>query len=375
MGNCLVTKLNGVCNNPQLKKLGELLISIKKVDNPTRGSQGFSVKLSKDTDLTIIGDGYFTDYTLLPNNGNTLHANANVLTNFWVKCNSECSISIKNKYNLMELNLRDSGAGIDVNNNKSFDIGELSYSTELTKLDITSTSVYGDISALKNCTKLVQFLASESNVNGDIKALAACKSLTNLYLGNTNVDGDISYLAALVNLIDLHLYKTKVHGNISVIANLKKLPSVNMFDTAVSGDISTLASATQLTGLVFQNTNVSGDVSALRNLTKLSTLYLKSTGVITGDLAVMPAKFELISVNPNATFTWSDRPASSYIIGIDANPKFENVDSLLIGEAKCTKPAKVKYASILVSGARTSASDAAVQTLQSKGYTVSVTPA
>lgn len=375
MGNCLVTKLNGVCNNPQLKKLGEFLISVKKVDNPTRGSQGFSIKLSKDTDLTIIGDGYFTDYTLLPNNGKTFHANANVLTNFWVNCNSECYISIKNKYNLMELNLRDLSAGIDVNNNKSFDIGELSYSTELTKLDITETSVYGDISALKNCTKLVQLLASDSNVNGDIKALAACTSLTNLYLGNTNVDGDISYLADLVNLIDLHLYRTKVHGNISVIANLKKLPSVNMSDTAVSGDISTLASATQLTGLVLTNTNVSGDVSALRNLTKLSTLYLKSTGAITGDLAVMPAKFELIGVNPSAVFTWSDRPASSYIIGIDENPKFENVDTFLIGEAKCAKPASPKLPSINVSGTRTSASDAAVQTLQSKGYTVSVTPA
>lgn len=375
MGNCLVTKLNGVCNNPQLKKLGELLISVKKVDNPTRASQGFSVKLSKDTDLTIIGDGYFTDYTLLPNNGNTLHAKANVLTNFWVNCNSECYISIKNKYNLMELNLRDLGAAIDVNNNKSFDIGELSYSTELTKLDITKTSVYGDISAFKNCTKLVQLLVSESNVKGDIKALATCTSLTNLYLGNTNVDGDISYLANLVNLIDLHLYKTKVYGNISVIANFKKLPSVNMSDTAVSGDISTLASATQLTGLLLANTNVSGDVSALRNLTKLSALYLKSNGVITGDLAVMPARFELLSVNPNATFTWSDRPASSYIISVDENPKFEDVDSFLIGEAKCAKPTSPKLSMIRVTGNKTSASDAAVQTLQSKGYTVSVTPA
>lgn len=375
MGKCLVTKLNGVCNNPQLKKLGEMRISLKKVENPDRGSQGFSVKLSKDTDLTIIGDGYFTDNTLLPNNGNTLHVNANVLTDFWVNCNSECAISIKNKYNLKELNLRDLGAAANINNNKSFDIGELSYSTELTKLDITKTSVYGDISALRNCTKLVQILASESNVNGDIKALAACTSLTNLYLGNTNVDGDISYLAALVNLIDLHLYKTKVYGNISVIANLKKLPSVNMSYTAVSGDISTLASATQLSSLVLSGTNVSGDVSTLKNLPKLSTLYLTSSGVITGDLAVMPAKFELIAVNSNAVFTWSDRPASSYIISVNTNPKFENVDSFLIGEAKCTKPASPKGTSILVSGTRTSASDAAVQTLQSKGYTISITPA
>ena len=34
-----------------------------------------------------------------------------------------------------------------------------------------------------------------------------------------------------------------------------------------------------------------------------------------------------------------------------------------------------EYKTIYVSGTRTSASDAAVQTLQSKGYTVSITPA
>ena len=57
----------------------------------------------------------------------------------------------------------------------------------------------------------------------------------------------------------------------------------------------------------------------------------------------------------------------------------EDVDKMLVNQAKCqvgfNSNSPSWYKTIQIIGARTSASDAAVQTLQSKGYTVSITPA
>lgn len=375
MGKCLVTKLNGVCSNSQLKKLGELQISMKKIDNPTKETQGFYVVLSKDSDIKIIGDGYFTNDSLSTNEGMELHVTANVGKAFYVNCNSNCIVSISNKYSLKTLSIYDINISLKDNKHKSFDIDDLKYSTELTELRIPNSSVYGDISSLKNCAELTLVNASKSGVYGDIAAFVDKVKLTTLYISSTNISGDIASISGLTSLTDISCDATNISGDISAFANLTKATSINVSNTNVSGDISVLANVTGIRTILMSNTKVSGNISALKNLNNLSTSYLKSTNVITGDLAVMPAKFELLSVNSNATFTWSDRPASSYIIGVDGNPKFEDVDSFLVGEAKCTKPTSPRLSMIRVTGNKTSASDAAVQTLQSKGYTVSITPA
>lgn len=375
MGKCLVTKLNGVCSNSQLKKLGELQISMKKIDNPTKETQGFYVVLSKDSDIKITGDGYFTNSSLSTNEGMELHVTANVEKAFYVNCNSNCIVSISNKYSLKTLSIYNINSPLKDNKHKSFDIEDLKYSAELTELRIPNSSVYGDISSLKNCAGLTQVNASKSGVYGDIAAFADKVKLSTLYILSTNISGDIASISGLTSITDIMCDTTNISGDISAFANFTKATSINASNTNISGDISSLANLTNIGSILLSNTKVSGNISTLKNLNKLDSAYLKSSNVITGDLAVMSAKFELLSVNSNATFTWSDRPASSYIIGIDGNPKFEDVDSFLVGEAKCTKPTSPRLSVIKVTGNKTSASDAAVQTLQSKGYTVSITPA
>ena len=54
----------------------------------------------------------------------------------------------------------------------------------------------------------------------------------------------------------------------------------------------------------------------------------------------------------------------------------DNIDKMLQDQAKCQTSSTASVRKIIeVIGTRTSTSDAAVQTLQSKGYTVSITPA
>ena len=375
MAKCLVTKLNGSSNNPSLKKIGETQIYLKKIDNQDKTTQGFWIKLSKDSDIEVIGDGYFTDSSLSRNEGKTLHVTANKGKSFFINCNSDCVLSILDKYNLIGYSIYDINNALKDNKHKSFDIDDLKYSTGLVELRVQNSSVYGDIASLKNCAELGSVYLTNSDVYGDIASFADKTKLSIIDASVKNISGNIASISGLTAITSINVSNTNVSGGISAFANFTKATSINVSNTNVSGDISSLANVSALAVLLASNTNVSGDISALKNLQNLTSAYLKSTNVISGDLAVMPARFELLSVNSNATLTWSDRPASSYIIGVDGNPKFEDVDSFLIGEAKCAKPTSPRLSTIRVTGNKTSASDAAVQTLQSKGYTVSVTPA
>ena len=126
--------------------------------------------------------------------------------------------------------------------------------------------------------------------------------------------------------------------------------------------------------------NTRGDISALANLSKLNNIAFKTSST-NGNMAKLPANLYFIGLNnyKGTGFTWDTRPSSANIFGVEGSPLVLNVDAMLNDLANCQKPTikndKVWYRKILISGNRTSASDAAVQTLQSKGYTVSITPA
>ena len=87
----------------------------------------------------------------------------------------------------------------------------------------------------------------------------------------------------------------------------------------------------------------------------------------------------LIETDKGSSFTWSNRPSDAKILSIgymthDPAPYLSNVDKMLQDQANCVVDSASRK-TIAVRGTRTSASDAAVATLQQKGYTVSVTPA
>ena len=167
-------------------------------------------------------------------------------------------------------------------------------------------------------------------------------------------------------------------------------------------DLNALKQSTSLNLLILKG-NVTGDISSLKNMTALTnfsgTLFingkaeeLKMLSGLTsfncenavnkgdfGDIATLPAGFVYLFLGSNASISWTSRPSTSKIIGIFGSPKLSNIDKMLQDQAQCvtgiTSSTAEFMKSITATGTRTSASDAAVQTLQSKGYTVSITPA
>lgn len=307
MGNCLVTKLKGTVLNSDLLRVGELRICVHKIDNPRDETQRINLIFTEDTKLEIVGDGYFTDATLINNLGKTLTAKANVETLVYVS-NGEFEIAILNKYALTKINTR--------TNKKTAikDIADLKYSSSLNYLAINSVENIGYFSDIKSLTTLNYLSVSNANINGNLSDLESLANLTYLIIGNTS-------------------------------------------------------------------NKITGNVRSLKAMTKLDTLAIQNSDVI-GDLATLPSTCRSAAFDyhdTNAVFDWSSRPASSKIIAVRGNPKLNNIDKMLQDQANCvvgfTSADDASYKKIEVSGTRTSASDAALATLQQKGYTVKINPA
>ena len=323
MGKCLVTKLNGSSNNSNLLRIGEMRIKFNKVSNPTATTQCVIINVSRDTKIEIIGDGYFTGSSLAQNNGKNLTITANIATEVYVS-NNDIELAILDKYAIRNISIKS-----NYNGSASFDICSLKYSTPLITLYMTNMPTYGDISALKNLTSLTNFNGNSTNVSGDIANLKNLTSLTNLDGSNTNVSGDI--------------------------ANLKNLTNLN--------------------SLRFTSTNVRGDIANLKNLTKITNMEFKNVTGLTGDMGTLPDNI-LFFTGGSGKFTWTTS-SRTYILATE-KAHCDKIDDMLNDMA--TKTAKfigeqAWFKRIELIGTRTSASDAAVQTLQSKGYTVSIIPA
>lgn len=400
MGKCLVTKLNGVVDNSNLLKIGELRIKITSAPNPSKFTQGMSLQFTEPTEVSIVGDGYFTDENLSANYGKV----KTITSERFFISNGNYDLSIKNKYKVSFIStINKDVSGNNIGDYKYINIDELKYSNSLTWIDASNSE--GDISAFKNALSLEFIGLSKTNITGDISVFANNTALKSIYLtstditgdisafenntalaiadlSNTNVTGSISAFSNNIALTSLYLNNTNVTGNISVFSNNTALKSVILNNTNITGDISVFNNMTKLESLNINYTSVYGDISAFRNC-NLSRINISNVGNLTGDFAKLPAKCYYIALSDDASknvFNWTNRDTAEYIIAWSGMAKVTNVDDMLIGMAKCTAHPNIAtfptwQKTINIVGTRTSASDAAVQTLQSKGYTVSVTTA
>lgn len=284
MGKCLITKLNGSVQNDSLLRIGEFCIKVSKVESPTANSQRFVVNNSKDAQLRIIGDGYFTNETLSENKGKALNITANTETTVYLS-NGDYEIVVSEKYSLTQVGTYTRTSWLEYKGKLSFDIDSLKYSPNISFLPLSNTQVTGDIAVFGKLT------------------------------------------------------------------GLTKVPDINY-------------------------THVTGDIAVYKN-TKFTSLNLLGTSVY-GDLSILPNNVLWVQARKTTgMFTWTGIKNRTNILAVESC-KCDKIDAFLNDMA--TLEAKFAdeqtwYKTISLIGTRTSASDAAVQTLQSKGYTVSITPA
>ena len=201
MGNCLVTKLKGSVSNNELLRLGEMRMRIAKVENPTDATQGFRMDVYKPVTLKIIGDGYFTDKTLVENKGKTITLNIGS-NSVWVS-NNDIKIAILDKYSMVSIsNVYIGQTSAPYGRNRYLDLSDLKYSAAFNFLNLNNSQVTGDIANLKNLT-----------------------ALTSLKVFNTQIPltGNIGDISTLTKCVEIQLKFSKLTGD------LAKLPSVCKF--------------------------------------------------------------------------------------------------------------------------------------------------
>lgn len=143
------------------------------------------------------------------------------------------------------------------------------------------------------------------------------------------------------------------------------------------GSISDVLAMTELKELMLDLNNITGDIQEITNLPKIGYIRLINRNSISLDVSKLSGKCTYFSASRGLNkCSWkTERATDSYVMILKDINLGNDVDAMLINQAKCEKTSTYNGTEISVVGTRTSASDAAVATLQQKGYTVSVTPA
>lgn len=328
MGKCLVTKLNGTVNDGSLLRLGEMRIHISRINSPTGQTQGMTFSFTKNTDLEILGDGYFTNSTLSENKGKKITI-GNTVTCVYVS-NGDFDVCILDKYSVKVIYMHSTEVDQTYRKDgvKTFDISQLYYCTNIETLVAFHNTLVGDISSLKNCSKLNTLLIDDnSKISGDISVLKDKTLLKYLTMSYNGVEGDISNLSNLVNLEKLDFnFCRGIYGNITSLKDLSKVKELNLEYCIVNGDLS--------------------QVNANCCYVDLTYSY-------------------------DSKLTWTARSSSANVISFITSGSIDNLDKMLQDQANCVVP---NYSNKIIAGGghRTSASDEAVSNLQNKGYTISI---
>lgn len=221
------------------------------------------------------------------------------------------------------------------------------------------------------------FIPDNTGVTIDISELKFCPILTILSLGTATLQNSVD-IASITNLSIL-----KYSGS-SVIdtKHIKNLPLVefNAFrGSAVTGDVANIPRT--IKWLTLDYTKVYGEFIPSNYPSLISTAGVFRGNSVYGDISKIGNENFITMVDNNSKFSWKTERNSSYkIFAIEGIPNFgEDLDAMLINQAKCvvgfTSSDNSFKKAITARGTKTSASDAAVATLQQKGYTVLVIPA
>lgn len=312
MGKCLITKLNGSVGNKNLPVLGKIRVIFTGTDN----NNGESIT------------GHFTL------KGSTVT---------W-KGEGTCNIGTP---------IGDLPYNVDPDKNAK---GLLLIDSKKDISLISSTWGYGtnvlfsDIN--KYCSSLISLQIANSEQEGDLSEIADLSTLKNLDLSHSKVTGSFANASYLQNLTSLNIENNnKINCSLSDLSSCYALETLNVGYSSVTGNLSALASCTMLKSLSTEGSGITGSISSLANIKSFK--YYSSYS------------------KPNTWSSSSLRP-SSYP-KITGNIKFasaSDTDNFLINMASCTDEGITHKAWYFQNSHRTSASDAAVSTLQNAGYTL-----
>ena len=171
-------------------------------------------------------------------------------------------------------------------------------------------------------------------------------------------------------------------SNSNLVGNFTSQQVIEVTNCTYNGgdfNLSNIPSNRLLSSISLLNSKVKGDISYFNannfpNLTLLETWGNSMPEQIYGDISkIMPlGGFISLGLTENP-LSWTER-TSGKIIAMSLINLGTNVDKMLLDQSSLEVGSKYKYKTISVTGTKTSTSYSAIQILQSKGFTVYITP-
>ncbi|MCS4239508.1 hypothetical protein M2306_002049 [Myroides gitamensis] len=339
---CFIVKLDTVIDNASAPILGGLRFTFKPTGNSIRTV--VALNTSEPVVYKIIGPGNFL------NSNGTVIGKEMTTQNGLILSDDTREILMTDKYKLTQFR------GVESNMSLAF-------------LDINTSD-------FKYCP-LRQLISS--NIVGDLKNLPP--TITKLTISSSFADGfmtgDFTSLLASSDAVN--------DGYISIVGN----------GDLISCDISKLSQEkqTNLLRLILEGINITGEVTNLDfrhlnffrahntllkgnmkcfNNSKITSLEA-SSAALTGDIALLPATCKLVRLSNQSVLTYSSSSVNrtDMVILHRVTMDTESIDRYLQDMAILNKPIGSTLG-ILIYGTRTSASDAAMNTIISKGVTVAL---
>ena len=264
MEKCLVTKLNGIVNNPDLIKLDELVITLNAtkigawlcVTATDKETDSISVKFNKTVSY---GTGNSPEEAVNRTDITEVTINPGIIPFFFAKETGTIKVSISSKFNIASLLTSSStGSGMEI-------------------VDVKGFSYLSNLKTIEN---------KDGNLN--IGTLSGFKSLSKVMLNKGE-----GLLKSFTNcpLKELTLISSGIVGTLSDLVNIPTLTTLNfMYSKSITGNISDLSRLTSLKSLTVIGTNLTGTIESLAN-------GMKNAGRKSGTLTVYSVNTEGITYN------------------------------------------------------------------------------
>lgn len=333
--DCLVTKLKGNVSDDSLLKMGEFRAYFQPKEGGVDKTK-IQFTVNGDVTVSVIGSGTLSDseegeykdsITIKGTDGSKL-----LYFTDDVK-----EISVLNKYAVTSMYISS-----DWNCKNDFYIKDLNQAFDYSKLSILK----------------VQF-GVKKLVSLDIERLDL-SSCTIILLGNND---ELSLVKN--NIAD------NIHGEITKVN--ESITNFSICGTNVKFNLSLLNGKNIVPNIMYSG--VYGDVGNLAQVSSKFRMNLYGTKGLYGDLSKITKCYLVVNdasdIDSNS-FTWSNKGDRTEKMILQNITITSGLDQYLIDMTTLSNPSDTQVKNIIIKGARTSASDSAVQTLQSQGYTIQV---
>lgn len=244
----------------------------------------------------------------------------------------------------------------------------------------------GDVTLTKGATDKMRdvsgtgtiFLSGENHITGFVSWSATCfhypnlrcsflKKIDTLVMSNQGYDTPMDKGHTMFNV-----YNTNVVGKLPDTCKNILIRNCTYEGGKVLSveDIPVNSNSQQIHVLA---TPITGDISRFNDVPDVA--FWGNPSTLYGDISKLKkgGGYFYFIINKTAN-TWSNRPSDYKIIAFDANLG-NDIDKMLINQATLQAAATYDSKKFTLVGKRTSASDAALATLQGMGFSISITPA